>query len=251
MFQQHPEFEQIDDSKLLWRYMDLPRYIDLLIKKKMFFCRADRFEDPFEGRYNNLSQKELIQENSTNKALPDKQNNFEALLQQHQHRRMATTLNCWHQNNDENYAMWQIYAKGDFGLAIQTNYKSLKKAFDIADECIYIGRVNYIDETTETISLKDSFTPFLMKRNIYNYENEIRCCHIITDKFEEPYSWDRCNEQNGMFTPIDLSRLIQKIYISPNSPKWFKEVVIDINEKYDIHTEVVQSTVFESLHYSY
>jgi hypothetical protein len=246
MFTPHEEFKSIDDDKLLWRYLDLPRYIDLLIKKKIFFCRADRFEDPFEGRFNKLSEEEFInnQVEKSGASLAD-------FLQQHSKKRMSTTVNCWHQNNDENYAMWQIYSRGDFGIAIQTNFKCLKKSFEKTPAAIHIGKVNYFDESAESLAVDGEFSPFLNKRNVYNYENEVRCCYVAQEAKNENFDWERTDEPNGVFIEVDLKKLIQKLYISPNSPKWFKDVVKDINSKYGMDAELIQSKVFESLDFSY
>src|SRR5206468_7964728 len=60
MFKPHNDFKQIDDAAILWRYQDLARYIDLLLKRQLFFARADKFEDPFEGKYNKPSTEETL-----------------------------------------------------------------------------------------------------------------------------------------------------------------------------------------------
>src|SRR3954447_11447369 len=62
MFKTHEDFKQLDDAALLWRYQDLPRYLDLLLKQQLFFCRADRFEDPFEGQYTPEVKEVLVKE---------------------------------------------------------------------------------------------------------------------------------------------------------------------------------------------
>lgn len=246
MFLEHDDFEQIEETKMLWRYVDLPRYIDMLIRKSLFFCRSDGFEDPFEGKYNKNSEKAFLQQShiQPNPA----SDNLHQQLQHHYNKRTALVVNCWHQNDTENYAMWQIYAKGDFGIALQTTYKDLKQAFSNADESIFIGKVKYFDEAGESIAIQNNFRAFLTKRKIYAYENEVRCCHLLTDDFSKPYNWqpDDCN---GTFIKVDLQQLIQRVYIYPNSPAWFRNVVEDINEKYAIHPEIIHSSVFESLHY--
>jgi hypothetical protein len=38
-----------DDDTILWRYMDLAKFISLLKDKTLYMTRADMFEDPFEG----------------------------------------------------------------------------------------------------------------------------------------------------------------------------------------------------------
>ena len=38
-----------DDRDTLWRYMSLEKFVNMLETKSLFFTRADKFEDPFEG----------------------------------------------------------------------------------------------------------------------------------------------------------------------------------------------------------
>lgn len=34
---------------ILWRYMDFTKFVSLLEKSALFFARADKLDDPFEG----------------------------------------------------------------------------------------------------------------------------------------------------------------------------------------------------------
>lgn len=38
-----------EDGATLWRYMSLEKFVNMLETKSLFFTRADKFEDPFEG----------------------------------------------------------------------------------------------------------------------------------------------------------------------------------------------------------
>ena len=49
MYQPHNLFVSPQDSALLWRYMDLSKFIDILHRKSLFFARSDRLSDPWEG----------------------------------------------------------------------------------------------------------------------------------------------------------------------------------------------------------
>jgi hypothetical protein len=246
MFQAHPDFEETDDNTLLWRYQDLPRYIDLLIRRQLFFNRADKFEDPFEGKYNKYSKEALITDNvgTSNEKLVEQQ--FNALLGEVSEKRMAVTVNPWHENEHENYAMWNIYARGSYGLAIQTTYERLKRSFDPARKPVHIGKVIYYDEHTQQIPVHSSFAPFLWKRNIYKYENEVRCCALISDAEKDDFLWEAQDKYSGVFVPVDMEMLIERIYISPYSPHWFRDLVERLTEQFGIHAEIVHSAVFNS-----
>src|SRR3954470_15670301 len=167
MFQPNREFEQIDDGAVLWRYQDISRYLDLLLKQQLFFCRADRFEDPFEGQYTPEVREELVKEQveemgdgeADETVIQRAKKQVEKLTEEHIARRTFVTINSWHRNDVENYAMWKIYARGTYGLAIQTTYERLKQCFDKAKQPVFIGKVDYDDCYISL--LNNSLKPFL------------------------------------------------------------------------------------------
>jgi hypothetical protein len=256
MFQPHDEFKQIEDTAILWRYVDLPRYLDLLLKQQLFFCRADKFEDPFEGQYTLQSKEELLKEqmekvtgyNGREEIINKVKEEIEHLEEEHIAKRTFVTINSWHYNTYENYAMWKIYAKGTYGIAIQTTYERLKRSFDTTDKTVFIGKVAYYDTDCEPIPFRNTLLPFFRKRNIYQYENEVRCCHVIPHE-DEVFGWQEQDADDGIFVNVDLNVLIERIYISPYSPKWIRDIVAGINEKFNIDKEIVHSTVFDSKDY--
>lgn len=52
----HPCFAQPRDGKLrLWRYMNFAKFVSLISTRRLFFCRADLLDDPFEGSYSKIN----------------------------------------------------------------------------------------------------------------------------------------------------------------------------------------------------
>lgn len=253
MFKPHEDFKQIDDTALLWRYQDLPRYLDLLLKQQLFFSRADRFEDPFEGQYTQEAKEELVKEQvekmGNSKAdeavVQNAKQQVERLTEEHIARRTFVTINSWHWNDVENYAMWKIYARGTYGLAIQTTYERLKRCFDKAKQPVFIGKVDYDD--CDVLPVNGSLKPFLHKRKMYAYENEVRCCYVMPE--DNGFNWQAQDTNNGVFINVDLDTLIERIYISPYSPKWINDIVTGINKQFNIRKEIVHSTVFDTAEY--
>jgi hypothetical protein len=233
MFENQPGFEQIGDDEILWRYQDLPRYLDLLIRKQLFFTRIDQFEDPFEGKYNQAAEDQAAKEE------------LHRLAEKHSRTRVAVTVNTWHQNPDENYAMWNIYAK-NYGVAIQTTYKKLKDSFSKTDKPVYIGKVIYFNEERDQMPKENPMAPFIRKRCMYQYENEIRCCYMISKTAEGGFLWEEQDTYNGVFVDVDLNTLIERIYISPYAPKWYRDLVARTNEVFKIDKEIRHSSVFQS-----
>ena len=49
---------------------------------------------------------------------------------------------------------------------------------------------------------------------------------------------------NGISVPVSLDILIEKIFVSPKSPKWFLDLVKSISIKYGLDKEVIQSDLY-------
>jgi len=197
---------------IIWRYHDLPKYMDLLIREQLFFNKVDKFEDPFER----IQGKDVSSSPAANAA-----------------------VNTWHMNNEESYAMWRIYGQGIYGLAIQTTLHKLKQSFQKTNLQIEIREVDYVSDDV----LQDRKTsPYFTKRKIYAFENELRCCVILN---EEAPQWDTQGAYNGIFVDVNLKTLIERVYISPYSPTWFRDLVARINKRFDIDVEIRHSVVFE------
>jgi hypothetical protein len=224
MFTPKSGFEQVPDDAICWRYQDLPRFLDLLIRKQLFFTRIDQFEDPFEGKFS-------MQQNEAGDS-PEG---------------TAVTVNTWHQNDEENYAMWNIYAR-NYGVAIQTNYRKLKECFHKTDKPVHIGKVIYFNERDEQLPVNDPLASVIRKRCIYQYENEIRCCYLMTED-EKDVTWEDQGDYHGVFIEVDLHLLIEKIYVSPYAPRWFRNLVEKTSNAFGLQKEIVHSKVFMSEHF--
>lgn len=105
----------------LWRYMDFTKYVSMLEHQGLFLCRSDLIGDPFEGSIPKKSKeafetvvKESLQ-NAPN-ARPDATiqgiSNFRKALRQ------DIYLNCWHANECESAAMWNLYSRTGNAIAI-------------------------------------------------------------------------------------------------------------------------------------
>ena len=47
---QHKSFKEPEDVEAkIWRYLDLAKFLAMIEKKTLFFCRIDKLGDPFEG----------------------------------------------------------------------------------------------------------------------------------------------------------------------------------------------------------
>jgi hypothetical protein len=146
-------------------------------------------------------------------------------------------LNCWHACEYESTAMWRIY--GENGFAIQSNYGKLK---DSLPKEIYIGKVNYIDYEKDSFEYAESvLTPYFYKRKNFSYEKEIRA--IIIEEINENKNSKMNKNEYGINVKVDLNKLIQNIYISPELPNWYYGLIKSIIEKYGYKFEIKKSSI--------
>ncbi|WP_026978272.1 hypothetical protein [Flavobacterium tegetincola] len=211
-----------DPNTIIWKYLDLSKFVDLLLYKKLFMSRSDKFEDQYEGTFSEPTYEEI-------KKLAKDNPNF---LDYYKTHRNNVVISSWHINEYESFAMWQIFTQKNEGLAIQSTLGKLQKALNNDTEFEqYIGEVNYIDYKKEYIPFDNTFFPFLFKRKSFQYEREVRVISDVT-KFD-------LEIDNGLKIDIDIEELIEKIYIHPKSENWYKKLVMDLVSRlgFDFQTE--------------
>ncbi len=213
-----------DPDTIVWKYLDLSKFLDLLLSRKLFMSRSDKFEDQYEGTFSEPTFEEI-------KKLAI--NNPEFLNYYKTHREKVA-ISSWHINEYESFAMWQIFTQNSEGLAIQSTIGRLQKALEPEKNLKqYIGQVNYIDYKKEYIPFDDLFFPFLFKRKSFQYEREVR---IISDTSDT-----KININDGIKINVDISQLIDKIYIHPKSENWYKNLVIELVSKLGFDIEIEKS----------
>lgn len=200
-----------DPNTVVWKYLDLSKFLDLLMSGKLFMSRSDKFEDQYEGTFSEPTFEEIKKLSIDN---PD-------FLNYYKTHREKVAISSWHINEYESFAMWQIFTQNSEGLAIQSTIGRLQESLiPEINFKQYIGEVNYIDYKKEHIPFDDMFFPFLFKRKSFQYEGEVR---IITDIGESDI---KINE--GLKINVNINQLIEKIYIHPKSENWYKNLVIQL-----------------------
>jgi hypothetical protein len=97
--------------------------------------------------------------------------------------------------------------------------------------------VRYIDYKQIQIPFGNAFNNFFCKRPSFEHEHELRAALLkpsVTNDIPP-----------GIYIPCDLNILIDGIFVSPDSPNWFKELVCSILEKYRLDREVKRSKLDE------
>lgn len=213
-----------DPDTIIWKYIDLSKFLDLLLAKKMFMSRSDKFEDQYEGTFSEPTYEEI------KKIAIDKPE----FLDFYKSHRKNVVISSWHINEYESFAMWQIFTKNNEGLAIQSTLGRLQKALESEDRVQqFIGEVNYIDYKKEHIPFDDSFFPFLFKRKSFQYEKEIRVISDVTPL--------NLSVNDGIKIHVDIHELIEKIYIHPKSENWYKKLVLELMNRLEFGFEIEKS----------
>lgn len=240
MVEPHPCFREPPPETQLWRYMDFTKFVSMLDSAALYFARMDKLGDRFEGT---VSQPTLT---AIRAAFADKNlTNLDELIDGVGKRgpdmtRKSTFVNCWHANVFESDAMWKIYVKEN-GIAVQSTFQRLKAGLAAVKETLYAGQVEYIDFRTEAMSLQNFFVPVVIKKKSFQHEIEVRAVWWDCQSFGELVAKRDIVEKPGVSFGVDLHRLIENIYISPNAAPWFAELVNSVLAKYGLNVKGVPS----------
>ncbi|MBO4389021.1 MAG: hypothetical protein J5785_06260 [Spirochaetales bacterium] len=232
------------ESKL-WRYMDLGKFISMMKNSSLFFSAPKCFKDVFEGAHGELGNKSKWDNYYSNYfrtsliTAPDNcwhhvdpvvlEKNVKNLLKQITERpKNNVFINCWHWNEYESEAMWNLYSSSvDNAVAIQTTYALLKE--ELGAE-VKVKPVHYIDFSRHFADINELY---LYKRKSFEYEHEVRA-----------YFYDFSNKKVlGIERRVDLNRLINGVYISPYSPDWYYNLISDLVSRYGYSFNVFRSNM--------
>jgi hypothetical protein len=239
-FMTHDVFDPVaDENVAIWRYMDFTKLVAMLDSKCLFFSRADKVGDPFEG---SLPRKNIEMVNSipTNTPLDQLDHLTRVLIHTrdwNHHFPRYTGLNCWHLNSHESAAMWSLYLKSNEGIAVKSTFRRLRECIRDDDEHVYAGRVKYIDYESEMIVFKERknfFAPFAHKRLSFQHEKEIRAMISRWPYVEatKKFDWNLETIDAGINIRVDLGVLVEEIRLAPTAPGWLESLVKSVCETY-------------------
>jgi hypothetical protein len=236
MYEEHPIFESPDpEDQSIWRYMDFTKLLAIFENQSLFFTRSDKFRDSYEGSYPiyNKVNRPLVYSH-----IP--QDDLKAVLKEQERSnasmRKFVFINCWHLNDFESAAMWELYLKTDEGISIKSNFKRLKESIIDTESKVHIGKVNYVDYEDYWMPEGNALFPYLHKRKSFEHEKELRAIILKLPMIEDI--------DFGINIKIDIETLIEGIYIAPTAPKWFAELVESVVKRYGFNFQVTQSNLY-------
>jgi hypothetical protein len=233
----HESFpNQPEPESVLWRYMDLARFLSLLEDQALHFARADQMSDKWEGAYGqrNLELRPKIY-GEHYEMMKESFAQMRGFMTQHFH------MSCWHEAPEESAAMWDIYQREGRGVAVKTTWAALTASVE-TERLVYGGRVNYVDYQTSFIPESNGFTAFMYKRRSFAHEREVRLLTMTGEKPDPALQEQKFEpEPPVVAVPVNLTRLIDAVYVFPNAPTWIGNLVTKVIERYGYNFPVHQS----------
>jgi hypothetical protein len=231
----HPAFSPPDNIDVkLWRYMDLTQFMSMLEEQGVLFTRADLFDDKFEGTMSKPLH-DFLKERSW-----DPQQHADLLRMT----KAWSFVSCWHMNEVESAAMWKIYSASKESICIQTTFARLR---DVLPEDVYIGTVSYILYDRDKIPAGNVFWPLTYKRLSFEHERELRAVwsNMAGVSSAEPAVAAgleyRPAPQESVWKHVDLSELIENLFVSPTAKPWFRDLLEKLLHTYGLLIPIQQS----------
>ncbi|HWB27083.1 MAG TPA: hypothetical protein VG738_16485 [Chitinophagaceae bacterium] len=239
------------DNLIVTKYFDLAKFLSLLSKRALFFCRLDKLEDKYEGvtaEKNYLTRVNWYEQIKHFSQTPLTKEQIETKVAQHyefeKKVREVNCISCWNKDSRETAALWKIYSDFGKGIMIKSSIGRIKDAMKETVEDVRIGEVKYINYTKDVMPDGNTFYPIVHKRDFFSYENEVRLIHQVDyPQIGRYYNWDAEPNEKGKLIKADLDLLIDEIIVGPFSQKWTTELIKDIIGKFGIEKTVNRSTI--------
>jgi hypothetical protein len=234
MYDRLGNLKQPSDDDMVWRYMDLARFVSLLSTRALYLTSSDSMADKWEGVYGPVNRR-----NREMSVLPWSPG-FDKIEAD---RRTQMFLSCWHVSPRESAAMWEIYQRDGRGVAVQSTWGQLTQSIANAEEHVVGALVEYMDYDKSAVPEDNLFLPFARKRLSYEHEREARLIYwsaAAANKHLGPRG-----NANGTLIESDLDVLVTRVFVAPDSPDWIVDVVESLITAYGHSFEIVRSNLYD------
>ncbi len=232
------------------KYMDLIRFVSMLQRKSLFFCRLDKLEDHFEGttsevnwqrRFDNHSRQHILSKDFRPLTEEEILLRVEQDYERDRKAKAIKTVCCWNISNSESAALWKIYSNINQGIMITSKVTSIIEAFKETKENIDLSEVKYLNHSCDKMPDGNIMYPVIHKHLAYSYEKELRMIHTVDYGPGLLYDWSREEVDTGKYIPVNLNELIDEVIMSPYSPPWFFKLVENLCESYGMSKVILKS----------
>lgn len=220
----------------LWHYTDINKLRSILEHNALYFCRADLLGDDHEGSTTTptIEYRKTFYQGATPHFIEH------GVVEMAELWTKCTYISCWHNSKNESRDMWKLYAKDKSGVAIKTSISRLKKGILDRESEFCLGFVQYLDYDNDYVSEANAFLPFFYKRDMFMHEREFR---IMTSKLDDIGGVQAGTKvpKKGLFIPIDIKTVIEKIVIAPTANTKAIDSVKTLLNKHDMLSRLCTS----------
>jgi hypothetical protein len=216
--------KEAPSEAVIWRFLDLRKFRDLMANQELYFRRADLFDDQSEGLPPDQYVRRVLGLDLNDVKDQVALNNHLGSLAQSREMHFIT---CWQLFHEENLAIWEQY--GHDGVAVISKYGILKESLASIPDETHIGLIQYGSaHLTDRFNAMEFITT---KQEKYSAECEVRAIltsinpldggnrHFDLNNFphrvpfvensRHPWVHD-CKRR-----PISLQGLVQEVVMSP------------------------------------
>lgn len=80
--------------------------------------------------------------------------------------------------------------------------------------------------------VSNALSPAFLKRKSFEHEREVRVLQWYLPFTEDKVDWAKAHESSEL--PVDLTVLIESVYISPTSPVWLVDAVRELLSRFGL-----------------
>ncbi|HEY7334442.1 MAG TPA: DUF2971 domain-containing protein [Bryobacteraceae bacterium] len=256
------------DDTPIWRYMNLTKFLAMLVSKTLWFAKTKYLEDKYEGFAqakggempgNDRSAKCITR--TTGEGVTDVISVPQAMVElsrssaaYFENAREHLYVNSWCAGA-ESMAMWEIYGANGCGIAVKSSVGQYKRAarFEIREEQYAFGKVEYQDDPRFNPALSFDFSTGSIPVGSGLWERLLPVAFHKRICFEYEREWRGALYQDfrpdcyGCNIDFDLGELISAVYVGPRAGRFFFDVVGSVMDKFELAKPLEISALLESV----
>jgi hypothetical protein len=243
-----------DDARI-WRIMDVPKLLAMLVGKCLFLPRASALEDEHEGAFPPHQPPisrvlRLVPPGALVNAI--QVNTSPGMLELGRDLRDWVFISSWYLAEHESAALWSVYGRGQ-GVAIRSSVGRVRKAVGAVtpfrtDAHTFalepqLGAVRYIDYATASIPTERLLAPFFHKRLEFEAEREFRLICAFLPQGEHGADLRSQAPWPGVSATANLSDLVESVWLGPETPDWQARTLTEVLKTYGVNAPTFPSAM--------